>query len=190
MKVYSPSGHETRCCMANKVQKAHHQRPGNRHAKQREKNTFAITQQIDDFFASDQRQTGERKTVHANNPSSLPISFTKASSRLSSPVAASTSCGVPANTARPLLMITIRSHNAATSCMMWLEKSTHLPCALRPRIRWRMLRVDMMSRPLVCGSYRKSVANNVCYGFSWYCMPWRYCNIYWSGGYFLELATW
>src|SRR6185312_5785577 len=58
--------------------------------------------------------------THAARPSSLPMIFTKASSRLVSPVCALRASGVSSATTRPRAITTMRSHSAATSCMMWL----------------------------------------------------------------------
>src|SRR5438045_5046288 len=87
--------------------------------------------------------------LHASNPSSVPSNFTNASSSDVCPLTRSISSGVPSATMRPCPMITIRSHSAATSCMMWLEKSTHFPAARKPRISSRIARVAITSRPLV-----------------------------------------
>ena len=64
---------------------------------------------------------------HLESPASVPMAATNASSRLSRPVLARSSSGVPSATILPLAMTTTRSQSAATSCMTWLEKSTHFP---------------------------------------------------------------
>src|SRR6185437_2545311 len=65
--------------------------------------------------------------VHAARPSSLPMIFTKASSRFDSPVCARSASGDSSATTRPCAITTMRSQSAPTSCMMWLEKSTQRP---------------------------------------------------------------
>src|SRR6185437_5638513 len=89
---------------------------------------------------------------HAASPSSLPINFTNASSRLASPVCARSASGVSSATTLPLAITTMRSHSMATSCMMWLENSTQRPSAFRFRMKARRPRVAITSRPLVGSS--------------------------------------
>ena len=81
---------------------------------------------------------------------------TKASSRFDSPVCARSSSAVPCATTRPCAITTMRSHSAATSCMMWLEKITQRPSPRSCRRKSRRPRVVITSSPLV-GSSRMTL---------------------------------
>src|SRR6185369_10131640 len=94
----------------------------------------------------------DQRGFHAASPSSVPISLTNASSRLASPVCARSTSGASSATTLPLAITTMRSHSAATSCMMWLENNTQRPSRLRRLRNSRIARVAMTSRPLVGSS--------------------------------------
>src|SRR5690606_27561936 len=102
---------------------------------------LAVAQVLHDLF-----QEYGQGGLHAISPSSLPIALTKASSRLLSPVCARSWSALPSATTRPWAMITMWSHSAATSCMMWLENSTQRPSSRRRCRKRRMARVAITSR--------------------------------------------
>src|SRR5690606_29854066 len=93
----------------------HQCRTQQRTHQQRDHHRAAIAEQVEQFLLQ-----YSPAGIHANSPSSDPIALTKASSRLSWPVCWRSSSGEPWATTRPLATITMRSHRAATSCMMWL----------------------------------------------------------------------
>src|SRR5208282_904144 len=73
-------------------------------------------------------QIDRQRRAHASSPiAAAPMILTNASSRLCSPACSRSACGLPSATTRPPPMITMRSHIAATSCMMWVENSTQRP---------------------------------------------------------------
>src|SRR3546814_1057126 len=124
-------------------QRRHQQRPHHQRQHQR----AAVARELAQFLEANRPQR-----THACSPSSEPISVTKASSRLSWPVCARSSSAVPCAATRPLAITTMRSHSAATSCMMWLEKITQRPSARRSLRKPRSPRVVITSRPLVGSS--------------------------------------
>src|SRR5581483_1299110 len=124
-----------------------HDRPEQRRVDQRAHHRALVAQVLANLFPPD----GECR-VHAASPSSDPMIFTKASSRLISPVCARSASGVSSATTRPRAITTMRSHSAATSCMMWLENSTQRPSAFMLFRNARIERVLITSRPLVGSS--------------------------------------
>src|SRR5690606_18688121 len=85
------------------------QRVQQRRDQQAEQEGAAVAEEVAPFLAHHREHAAEeRSPVHACKPSSLPISLTKASSRLASPVAARSSSGVPCAATRPCAMTTMR----------------------------------------------------------------------------------
>src|SRR5690606_1925254 len=123
------------------------QRRQDRPHQQAEQQRLAVADEFLEFLLPDD---GER--LHACSPSSVPMSWTNASSRLSRPVCARSASALPSATTRPCAITTMRSHSAATSCMMWLEKITQRPSLRSSRRKSRKPRVVITSRPLVGSS--------------------------------------
>ncbi|EAU64292.1 200 kDa antigen p200, putative [Stigmatella aurantiaca DW4/3-1] len=128
-----------------------HERPEQR-PHERARHRAPVPEVVLQLLAEDR---GE-EPLHCINPWSVPMAEMKASSRLSLPVRARSSSGVPSATTRPRATTTMRSHRAVTSCITWLEKSTQCPSALRRRMMVRTARVLITSRPLV-GSSRSTL---------------------------------
>src|SRR5690606_13602439 len=123
------------------------QRRQDRPHQQAEHQRLAVADEFPEFLLPDD---GER--LHACSPSSVPMSWTNASSRLSWPVCARSASALPSATTRPCAITTMRSQSAATSCMMWLEKITQRPSPRSWRRKSRSPRVVITSRPLVGSS--------------------------------------
>ena len=95
----------------------------------------AVAQRVLELLADDDARICRRSCARrsfARSPVRAPASATNASSRLSCPVCARSSSGVPRATTRPAAMTTIESQSAETSCMTWLENSTQRPSRLQP----------------------------------------------------------
>src|SRR5262249_6056336 len=113
-------------------------------------NRPAVAEAVRQFLADDDHGAGEIHSAGA----SCPAKATNASSSEDLPVRVSRSSGVPSAATRPLATTMMRSQSADTSCMMWLENSTQQPSARRRRMRSRIVRVLITSRPLVGSSSR------------------------------------
>src|SRR5690606_17850893 len=101
-------------------------RKQHRHQEQAEHHGAAVAEQVEELLAGN-----DGDGLHAALAS--PVRLTNTFSRSLSPVVARSSSGVPIAFTSPPAMTTIRSHKAATSCMMWLEKMTQCPSARSPR---------------------------------------------------------
>src|SRR5215470_14506446 len=124
-----------------------HERYQNRD-QERGKDRTPVAQAVFEFFTQD-----GQKLFHIPTSSSLdPIRSTNASSRVDCPVTRMISSVVPLATTLPLPITITRSQMAVTSCMMWVENKTHLPCSFRRRTRARRARVLITSSPLLGSS--------------------------------------
>src|SRR5690625_1045655 len=110
--------------------------------------------QNDPAVAKVVEQLFEEYGHHASSPSAEQISVTNASSRMLLPLRASRSSAVPSAATRPSEIMTMRSHRAATSCMMWVERTTQRPCWRSCLRNSLSARVVITSRPLVGSSSR------------------------------------
>src|SRR5690606_28318786 len=146
-----------RAALGHRADAQHDRRVQQRTHQQGQRQRATVAGEVAQLLAGDRPQLAEECVAgaHACRPSSVPIALTKASSRLVSPNRSRSSSAVPEATTWPLAMMTMRSHSAATSCMMWLEKITQRPSARSWRRNSRIARVVMTSRPLV-GSSRRS----------------------------------
>src|SRR5690606_19153486 len=87
--------------------------------------------------------------VHACGPSPEPMTLTKASSRLDSPVCARSSSALPEATTWPLVMMAMRAHSADTYRMMCLDRLTQRPSSRRRNRSRGMERAVVTPSPLV-----------------------------------------